>query len=263
MAFNYNQQQNPQYNTYKPNNLEFYQYSGQQQNQQYAANSFVNPGLSGPMTNTFNPTSATTVGDLTGSIGDTQLSHGILAAFSTSGYPGEAPLLEELGINFQHIKMKTLAVLNFRSKNLVNNPEILGDSDLAGPILFGVMLGAFLLLNGKFHFSYIYGVDLIGIISLHQLFKLMANSEVENIDIIKTGSVIGYCLLPLVILSGINVVINLNNFLGYILTGLFIFWCTFSSSYFFMVAFKLSNVRILIAYPLAILYSIFALFIIF
>lgn len=31
---------------------------------------------------------------------------GILAAFGTEGYPGEPPLLEELGVNFQHIQMK-------------------------------------------------------------------------------------------------------------------------------------------------------------
>lgn len=31
---------------------------------------------------------------------------GWLAAFGTEGYEGEPPLLEELGVNFGHIKMK-------------------------------------------------------------------------------------------------------------------------------------------------------------
>jgi protein YIPF5/7 len=31
---------------------------------------------------------------------------GWLAAFGTEGYDGEPPLLEELGVNFSHIKMK-------------------------------------------------------------------------------------------------------------------------------------------------------------
>ena len=31
---------------------------------------------------------------------------GWLAALSTEGYEGEPPLLEELGVNFGHIKMK-------------------------------------------------------------------------------------------------------------------------------------------------------------
>ena len=31
---------------------------------------------------------------------------GLLAAFGTEGYEGEPPLLEELGVNFQHIQTK-------------------------------------------------------------------------------------------------------------------------------------------------------------
>jgi hypothetical protein len=31
---------------------------------------------------------------------------GWLAAFGTEGYDGEPPLLEELGVNFAHIKLK-------------------------------------------------------------------------------------------------------------------------------------------------------------
>jgi hypothetical protein len=52
--------------------------------------------------------------DLSGSIGagTNGLSTGWLAAFGTEGYPGEPPLLEELGVNFNHIQQKTLTVLN-------------------------------------------------------------------------------------------------------------------------------------------------------
>lgn len=35
---------------------------------------------------------------------------GWLAAFGTEGYDGEPPLLEELGVNFEHIRMKVLPV---------------------------------------------------------------------------------------------------------------------------------------------------------
>jgi hypothetical protein len=51
----------------------------------------------------------------------------------------------ELGINFQHIKQKTLTVLNPFS---TIDQHIMDDSDLAGPILFFVMFGTFLLLVG-------------------------------------------------------------------------------------------------------------------
>jgi hypothetical protein len=47
-------------------------------------------------------------------------------------FANEAPLLEELGINPEHIFQKTLAVLNpFRA----TRPEVAGDSDLAGPLV--------------------------------------------------------------------------------------------------------------------------------
>jgi hypothetical protein len=44
---------------------------------------------------------------VSGRMGDQSgLSTGWLAAFGTEGYEGEPPLLEELGVNFGHIKMK-------------------------------------------------------------------------------------------------------------------------------------------------------------
>ncbi|KAH3671753.1 hypothetical protein OGAPHI_000458 [Ogataea philodendri] len=190
------------------------------------------------------------------------LSTGILAAFSSSGYPGEPPLLEELGINFGHIRSKTLAVLNLKSSSL--SEDIIQDSDLAGPLIFCLLFGSLLFLSGKTHFGYIYGVALLGTISLHWLFKLMSNNSADDtLDFLRTASVIGYCLLPLVILSGLAVLIRLDNTWGYVLGFLAICWCTLSSSGFFVRVLNLSNARPLIAYPLAMFYSVFALMAIF
>lgn len=48
----------------------------------------------------------------TGQMGTGQdgLRTGLLAAFGTEGYPGEPPLLEELGVNFHHIQTKVMRV---------------------------------------------------------------------------------------------------------------------------------------------------------
>lgn len=47
------------------------------------------------------------VGGVSGRMGEQGgLKTGWLAAFGTEGYDGEPPLLEELGVNFGHIKMK-------------------------------------------------------------------------------------------------------------------------------------------------------------
>lgn len=63
---------------------------------------------------------------------------------SGSGFEDEPPLLEELGINFSHILQKTLAVLIPFRKN--DTDLHVNDDDLAGPLIFGVLLGFFLLL---------------------------------------------------------------------------------------------------------------------
>ena len=51
--------------------------------------------------------------------------------------------MAELGINFDHIKRKTISVLH-PTKSL--DPDLLDDCDMAGPIAYCLMLGATLLL---------------------------------------------------------------------------------------------------------------------
>lgn len=243
--------------------------------QQSPGSGFDNNGTNNPPMGMYNGGSTNMNGLPTGSMQDAntsklgngvhdpnQLSKGLLAAFSTSGYPGEAPLLEELGINFAHIKTKTFAVLGFKSSSI--SEDVIQDADLAGPILFCLLFGLLLLLSGKTHFGYVYGVALFGTTSLHLLFKLMSNNTGKtSLDLLKTASVLGYCLLPLVILSALAVFHDLDNTVGYVLGILAILWCTFSSSAFFVRVLNLVNARILVAYPLAMFYSVFALMAIF
>jgi hypothetical protein len=72
------------------------------------------------------------------------------------------------------------------------------DSDMAGPLLIALALGATMLLRGKVHFGYIYGVGLVGCITLWLVMTLMSE---HGIDIYQTSSILGYCLLPMVLLS--------------------------------------------------------------
>ncbi|KAL5278880.1 YIPF5 family protein [Megaselia abdita] len=120
-------------------------------------------------------------------------------------FDDEPPLLEELEINPQHIMLKTLAVLNpFRA----TDQTILQDTDMAGPLAFCLALGGFLLLSGKMTFSYIYGIGVMGCIAVYCLLSLMATSA--QVTFGSVVSVLGYCLLPMVVLSGINVLITIH-----------------------------------------------------
>ncbi|CCE65128.1 hypothetical protein TPHA_0J03080 [Tetrapisispora phaffii CBS 4417] len=191
---------------------------------------------------------------------------GLLQALSTRGYPHEPPLLEELGINFDHIVTKTkLVLIPVKSSNSISQ-EILNDSDLSGPLIFFLLFGLFLLLAGKVHFGYIYGVALFGSTSLHLLSKFMGSNESSvqtKLQYFNTASILGYCFLPLCFLSAFGIFISLNNTLGYTAAIIFVFWSTWSSSGFFNSLLQLHHARALIAYPLFIFYSVFAIMAIF
>lgn len=55
------------------------------------------------------------------------------------------------------------------------------DSDLAGPFLFAGLFGFFLLFAGNLHFGYIYGLGVLGSISLHTIISLMTPADDDPI----------------------------------------------------------------------------------
>ncbi|KAJ2356690.1 hypothetical protein GGF43_001912 [Coemansia sp. RSA 2618] len=181
-----------------------------------------------------------------------------LAAFGTGGFPNEAPLLEELGINFQHIKSKTLAVLNpFKPLDT----KIYDDSDMAGPLLFILVLGTFLLLSGKSQFGYIYGVGLMGTVGIWAILNLMSQGGVE---VMRTASILGYCLLPIVFLGCIGLAADLKTGqLGTLAAVIPIAWSTYSSATMFVTVLSMSEQRLLVAYPVCLFYTSFALLTVF
>nr|XP_025145890.1 protein YIPF7 [Bubalus bubalis] len=165
----------------------------------------------------------------------------------------EPPLLEELGINFDHIWQKTLTVLNPMKPA---DGSILNETDLTGPILFCVALGATLLLAGKVQFGYVYGMSAIGCLGIHALLNLMSSSGVSYGCV---ASVLGYCLLPMVILSSCAIFFSLQGTFGTVSALVIIGWCSLSASKIFTSALAMEGQQLLIAYPCALLYGLFAL----
>ncbi|EGX46622.1 hypothetical protein AOL_s00097g526 [Orbilia oligospora ATCC 24927] len=218
-----------------------------------AQGAYANYGMSG-MSQGFGG-----VGPVGGQDPNRQLQPGLLAAFGTGGYDDEPPLLEELGINFGHIKMKTLIVLNPLASI---DQHIMDDSDLAGPILFCFLFGTFLLLSGRVHFGYIYGCAFFGSLTLHWILNLMALPGI-NINYIRSASVLGYCLLPLVFVSFFGVAFPMDGMIGFAITSVAIGWCTYSSSAMFVAVLRVRDMRLLVAYPLVLFYCVFGIMSIF
>jgi hypothetical protein len=160
------------------------------------------------------------------------------------------------------------------------------DSDLAGPILFFLLFGFFLLFSGKVHFGYIYGLALLGSTSLHAILSLMTPPDSgtttpqyggstyhegppsaapgggagggphvsSTLTFARSASVLGYCLLPLVATSLVGIVVPMDTPFGIVLTSAAILWCTASSSGMFCAVGRMRGMRALVAYPLALFY---------
>jgi hypothetical protein len=74
-----------------------------------------------------------------------------------------------------------------------------------------------------------------------------------------TVSMLGYCLLPIVLLAALAVFFNLHGLHGMVLGVAAILWSTLSCARFFEVALRMSDRKWLIAYPAGLFYACFAL----
>ncbi len=228
-SFNPNQQQGQHYSQQQV----FYSAAGQSNTNNYY-NDWSQPSI-------FNP------------VGDKSDPFTQQTQFTGTDIDNEPPLLEELGINFDHIYMKTKCVLNPFAQP---DTSIIHDEDLAGPLVFCIAYGFSLLLMGKIQFGYIYGITAMGCLSMYCLLNLMSETGVSAICI---GSTLGYCLLPMVFLSFLGTIVTLDGVFGMVLSVLFILWCSLSSSKLFVNALNMSNQQALVLYPCFLLYGIFAL----
>ncbi|KAK3292450.1 uncharacterized protein B0H64DRAFT_435192 [Chaetomium fimeti] len=290
-------------------NLQFYSSNYAPPVSGHATPSQASYGYGGPSSGAYGASASFNQGfgdpaDVSGRMGEQGgLRTGWLAAFSTEGYPGEPPLLEELGVNVGHIGAKTLAVLNPFSRI---DQHLMDDSDLAGPLFFFLLYGTFLLLSGRVHFGYIYGLAVLGSVALHGILSLMAPSGGDHLDpttgapagvgvatpaydhpvsamgsttttnptgatangnsnltFARSASVLGYCLLPLVATSLVGIFMPMDKPAGITLSSAAIMWCTWSASGIFCAVGGMRGMRALVAYPLALFYVGFGIIAVF
>lgn len=177
--------------------------------------------------------------------------------YSISDTEEDPPLMEELGINPEHIKNKTWSILTFKHVD----ERLLEDPDMAGPFLYVIIFGSLLLLAGKVHFGAIYGFGTMGSIGIFAVLNLM--SQNRDIDLYRTVSILGYALLPIVLLSAIGVFMKLSGLIGLIMVCFSVTWSTYTASSFFETLLELKDQRWLISYPICLLYACFTLLAIF
>jgi hypothetical protein len=244
----YQQQQQPEQND---NDLQFY--SSNAYNNQQVYGSGTTTGFTPPAPQNFYTGNMNTQFEFN----DRVTWASIKAAFGTGGYDDEPPLLEELGISFTDIKKKALVILYpFRRYDNDN----MGNPDLVGPLFFCLIFGSILLLKkkSKDNFGYIYGVSSLGSIGIHFILNLMSEAHLEPTN---TGSILGYCLLPIVILSAVSTFLHLDPYglVSILCSGICLAWSTITATRMFVTSLSMKDQVILVAYPILLFYSCFAL----
>ncbi|KAJ0089214.1 hypothetical protein Patl1_32487 [Pistacia atlantica] len=192
-------------------------------------------------------------------------SHGGSIASSTSSLGGpasfddEEPLLDELGIHPDQIWKKTKSILNpFRV-----NPTVHKDSDLSGPIFLYLSFGLFQLLAGKLQFGVILGWIVVSSIFLYVVFNMLAGRN-GNLDLHTCTSVIGYCMLPVVILAALSLFLPQGGLVRLVVAAVFVLWATrVSTNLMVSLADGGEEHRGLIAYACFLIYTLFSLLVIF
>eukprot|EP01018_Ginkgo_biloba_P029893 Gb_16778 [translate_table: standard] len=179
------------------------------------------------------------------------------AAFGT--FEEEAPLLEELGINTNLILKKTLTILN----PIRVNPDLHEDADLSGPFVFSMMLGLCQLLAGKLQFGVILGWICVASFFLYVVFNMLAGRH-GNLDLYRCLSLVGYCMLPMVIFSAVSLFIPHRGIGTLAMAGLTVLWCTRAcTSLLVVLAPHADEHRSLVAYACCLIYILFSLLVVF
>ncbi|XP_076918721.1 uncharacterized protein LOC143579236 [Bidens hawaiensis] len=182
---------------------------------------------------------------------------------TTSGgnpnFDDELPLLEELGINTKQIWNKTVSILNpFKVK-----PDLHEDADLSGPFLFLMAFGLFQLLAGKLHFGIILGWVTVASLFLYVVFNMMAGRN-GNLDLYRCLSLIGYCMLPIVMLSAATLFVPQGGLVIFVMMGVFVMWSTRVCTQLLVELASCGDEhRGLIAYACFLIYMLFSLLIVF
>jgi len=172
-------------------------------------------------------------------------------------FENEPPLLEELGIDVGSIWLRMKGIAFFKPLD----EETLRDADLSGPFLIILALGLCLLLGGKLVLGLLYGWGSMSCIFICLLINVM--SQRGGIDLYRTMSILGYGLIPIVLLAFIGIFLSLKSSFGSVISMLCIGWATATSSRFFATAIAMHQQRWLVAYPVGLVYTLVTLITVF
>ncbi|WOH13755.1 hypothetical protein DCAR_0933266 [Daucus carota subsp. sativus] len=212
-----------------------------------------------PTTTTSLPFMSFDIGTAPTSTSSTSFSTPQYGAVFPANFDDEPPLLEELGINTKQIYHKTISILNpFKIQ-----PDLHEHADLSGPFIFLLAFGLFQLLAGKLHFGIILGWVTVSALFLYIVFNMLAGRN-GNLDLYRCLSLIGYCMLPIVILSALSLFVPQGGAVIFGATGVFVVWSTRVCTRLLVELASCGDEhRGLIAYACFLIYVLFSLLVVF
>merc|ERR1719277_2029113 len=95
-------------------------------------------------------------------------------------------------------------------------------------------LAVCLLFAGKISFGYVWGQAVVGSATIWALINVM--SQKGGIDLYRTSSILGYGLIPIVLLAFVGIFVSLKCTFGLIAAMGAVFWATATTSRFFATA---------------------------
>lgn len=171
----------------------------------------------------------------------------------------ELPLLEELGINTGLIMRKTLTILN----PIRLSPDLHEEADLSGPFAYIMLFGLFQLLGGKVQFGILLGWLAVASVFLYFVFNMLAGRN-GSVDLYRSVSIVGYCLLPMVIFSALSLFLPRSSSTAFVIACLVVIWCTKACTTLLVTSTAyVDEHRNRIAYACGLIYTTFALLVLF
>ncbi|ELQ76828.1 Rab GTPase interacting factor, Golgi membrane protein [Trachipleistophora hominis] len=170
-----------------------------------------------------------------------------------TGYePGDPPLLQELGIRFTTIHQECALIFHTPTKS-ANIDKV----DLTGPLLLIFLFSSILLLTGKVLFGYVYFMCVLCTFVAHFVLNAMGENEIEYVVVC---SVMGYAMLPVVCFAVVHVLmcyLDVNVRVSLVCGGIGAFYSAMVASEVFVAYLRLKSVRVLVIYPMFLVYMSF------
>lgn len=177
---------------------------------------------------------------------------------------GEPPLLDELEVYPHLILDKVRIMLNPLKQSSAACRKFEADFDLVGPMMVSLCFGSCMFVLGKqMTFQHVYVLCMVSVLFMHQLLVRMEYAKDNAVGVKLVASILGYGLVHMLWLVVLGAFVCLRTVSGLALTALAVYCAALGTGRILTATRNQPKKLNLIAVPLALIYCLFALFVVF